>query len=889
MKQLVTFILLVIPICGTYAQPFNLKGKVESYNKEPLQSNIIVYTIDSLIIAYTQTDKNGYFTIETKATLPFILSATALGYEQQYITIKDSAALREPIQFKLFQKEQMLENVIIQNNPKIRVSGDTTSYNLSSFTLGNEKALEDALAKLPGFNVNENGRISVNGRSIQKILIEGDDLVNNNYTLLSKNMSPDMISQVQVLDKYQDDPMMKNVEKTDDVALNLTFKKEFKKMFFGDATIEAGPDKRHNAIVNGMLLTKATKAYLLVNSNNVGKQADFINNKHIVPKTTLAIPYEPLQESSELTNIAPGNIPLVENKRSFFNNTRTASLNLLHKKGDKLSVKLNTSLLSDNNKLQKQQATTYFISTDTIRYMEKNNWQQKPLLLEGTLDIDYHFSKKSRLSYTFTGNSENNRETSFLLFNSDTVRQYLKTRSFLAENHLNYTLAINEKSVFVVDAIQFNTNKPQEFSVSGYDYSMIFNQSNTYQLYQYADNPVNYIGGQARYYSSWKDARLILNTGYDRYKQNITSNYENVKTVEQQPSLKNNLESINENIYVRADYNKVFIRRIDATIRIGLYKTHMYNAFYNNKSTQNENNIFLAPDITIRYLLKTKNRFTFSYSYNNKYPDATKLFDSLIFSGYRNARRYNYNNNIQTENKFSLGYRYTDSYNQFSAFATGFFSHISNNYTDSSHINNLFTISTKYNVPKGNKISGIILGFSKFIRPLSGTFKLNGNAINNRFINNINTSADRQINNWTLGTKASYTSGFSGFFNINSSYQFNSIYNSIINSNYKSNITSYSTRLSILTDFQISKNYFLQLSGNRFRWTSEGIKQKSVPFFDAAFLGKIPSRNITITATLQNILNVKTFYFNNSSDYMLSTVEYNVLPRMIYMGVKFKF
>ena len=51
--------------------------------------------------------------------------------------------------------------------------GDTVSFNPAAFRDGSERNVEDLLKKMPGFKVSESGKISFNGKPVERVFLEG--------------------------------------------------------------------------------------------------------------------------------------------------------------------------------------------------------------------------------------------------------------------------------------------------------------------------------------------------------------------------------------------------------------------------------------------------------------------------------------------------------------------------------------------------------------------------------------------------------------------------------------------------------------------------------------------------------------------------------------------
>jgi hypothetical protein len=117
--------------------------------------------------------------------------------------------------------------VITRTNP-IRLKKDTIEYNAQTFSNGTEKNVEELLKKLPGITVQSDGKIKFGNREVERVMIENDDLFEKGYQTLTQNMPSKPLDKVQVLQNYSKNKLLKNVENTDRIALNLTLKDDAK-------------------------------------------------------------------------------------------------------------------------------------------------------------------------------------------------------------------------------------------------------------------------------------------------------------------------------------------------------------------------------------------------------------------------------------------------------------------------------------------------------------------------------------------------------------------------------------------------------------------------------------------------------------------------------------
>ncbi len=182
-----------------------IKGTVYDINTQvPLELATVYFSNakDSTVIEYANTDKNGVFKIATKKyDKPVFLKVNYMGY--QPYTEEQSSLLESKDFGKLYlmQNTKELNEVVIKSEaPPIRVKKDTLEFNAASFKLRPDANLEVLLKQLPGFEVDSEGKITVNGKEVTQFLVNGKAFFDKDGAIALKNLPADIINKVQVSD-----------------------------------------------------------------------------------------------------------------------------------------------------------------------------------------------------------------------------------------------------------------------------------------------------------------------------------------------------------------------------------------------------------------------------------------------------------------------------------------------------------------------------------------------------------------------------------------------------------------------------------------------------------------------------------------------------------------
>jgi len=210
------------------AQQKHINGVVlDKGSKVQLKAiTVMLKSEEGHVIAFKTTDANGSFVLTTDKDIKgAILEINHLGYKKMVFPVE---ARLVDLRIEMEQQAILLDSIVIKSRPAIQRQGDTLSYNVSAFAKEEDRSIAEVIRRMPGMEVSENGRIKFQGKSISNFYIDGDDLLDDRYTIGSKTISHKMVQDVQVLNNHEHMKVLKNKRYSDDVALNLVLKDEAK-------------------------------------------------------------------------------------------------------------------------------------------------------------------------------------------------------------------------------------------------------------------------------------------------------------------------------------------------------------------------------------------------------------------------------------------------------------------------------------------------------------------------------------------------------------------------------------------------------------------------------------------------------------------------------------
>lgn len=253
---------------------YTIKGKIlAGKEKTPLEAATIHLekVKDSAVVSYTISDKNGAFSIEGKTYQKELqLYVSFVGYQtySKKINFSEKSTI-ELGSISLQAEANVLDEVVIKSRAPITVKKDTLEFNVKSFKTKKNASVEDLLKKLPGVEVDADGKITVNGKPVNKILVNGKPFFGNDPTITTKNLTKEIIEKVQITDtKTKSEAFSGEKGDKNNKTINLTIKKENNKGWFGRVSAGAGTDNLYELAGMVNRFNNDRRISVLVGANN---------------------------------------------------------------------------------------------------------------------------------------------------------------------------------------------------------------------------------------------------------------------------------------------------------------------------------------------------------------------------------------------------------------------------------------------------------------------------------------------------------------------------------------------------------------------------------------------------------------------------------------------
>lgn len=273
MKNLLS-IFAIICSTLTFAQKIELKGKITDTDKKPVEAATVYLSSkkDSTLIDYTITDVSGNFKMPVKTIEnPTFVTISSIGFEdfsKEFETIKSSVDLGT---IQLIPGSDVLEELVITTDAApVRVKKDTLEFNAASFKVRPDATVKELLEQLPGVEVDDEGKIKVNGKEVSNVLVNGKPFFNEDGKVILENLPAEIINKVQVTDYKSKEEKLTGASTTGETqTINLTIDEDKNKGLFGRFIAGYGTDDRYESSMLFNYFKGDFKVSVLGSSNNI--------------------------------------------------------------------------------------------------------------------------------------------------------------------------------------------------------------------------------------------------------------------------------------------------------------------------------------------------------------------------------------------------------------------------------------------------------------------------------------------------------------------------------------------------------------------------------------------------------------------------------------------
>lgn len=273
MKRIVLAMIMVMVAMGISAQR-TISGKITDDNsgEEMIGATVKLLKKDSTQVKGVTTDMNGNFKLTAPANGQYVLKVSSVGYKTltKSVTVKNGANVTLG-SMGLTPDAIMLKGVVATGQAKkVTVKEDTFMYNASAYRTPEGSVVEELVKRLPGAQVSDDGTITMNGKTVKKILVDGKEFMVGDTKTALKNLPTSIIEKVKSYDQKSDLARVSGIDDgEEETVLDFGIKKGMNKGFFGNADLAAGTSDRYASRAMAATFNDKLKVMGFGSANNV--------------------------------------------------------------------------------------------------------------------------------------------------------------------------------------------------------------------------------------------------------------------------------------------------------------------------------------------------------------------------------------------------------------------------------------------------------------------------------------------------------------------------------------------------------------------------------------------------------------------------------------------
>lgn len=285
---LLPFVALLTVICPieSWAQKFTITGKVTEQSTGevlPGAAAILLNPKDSTQVAGAATGDNGLFSISAKRAGKYILRISYMGFKTrtQDLTLKKGTDKMNLGTFAMAEDATLMQQAnVIARLAQVEMKADTFVYNADAFRMPEGSVLEELVKKLPGAEVDEDGKITINGKEVKKIMVDGKEFFSNDTKLSMKNIPTKMVKNIKAYDRQSDYSRVTGIDDgEEETVLDLTVKKGMKHGWLVHLEGGYGTQDRYTGRVNVMRILDNMQFAVFANTDNSSNGGGIVSHQ----------------------------------------------------------------------------------------------------------------------------------------------------------------------------------------------------------------------------------------------------------------------------------------------------------------------------------------------------------------------------------------------------------------------------------------------------------------------------------------------------------------------------------------------------------------------------------------------------------------------------------
>ncbi|MBR1688867.1 MAG: TonB-dependent receptor [Prevotella sp.] len=226
---------------------------------------------DSTMAVGDVTDTNGNFRLKAPAGGKYILQVTFVGYKAytKNITVSTDKDLAMG-NIKLESDAILLQGAVVEGHAaKVTLRADTFVYNASAYRTPEGSVVEELVRRLPGAEVSDDGTITINGKTVKKILVDGKEFMTGDTKTAMKNLPTSIVDRIKAYDQKSDLARVSGIDDGEEqTVLDFGIKPGMNRGLFSNIDLAAGTHDRYSGRLMGARFSDGLKTMLFASANN---------------------------------------------------------------------------------------------------------------------------------------------------------------------------------------------------------------------------------------------------------------------------------------------------------------------------------------------------------------------------------------------------------------------------------------------------------------------------------------------------------------------------------------------------------------------------------------------------------------------------------------------
>ena len=358
MKYVMMLALWMLAIVSIQAQPdpdyqrLTISGQLlDADLKEPMvQATIQLFTVtDSTFVGGAVSNERGNFIVQAPSAGTFRLRITTVGYQtiDREVTLRRNESLDLGNLMMETESVMLQEAVVTGRAAQVIVRKDTIMYNPEAFRTPEGSAIEELIKRIPGAEVDEDGNITVNGKEVKKILLDGKEFMLGDVETALKNIPVSIIQNLKFYDQQSDQARITGIDDGEkETVLDFSIKKGMNRGYMTNLDLAGGTKHRYASRGMGSMFTDKTRIVLLGNFNNKEENAGWWNRRGLNARKMLGT-----------------NLNYDDNNKLKLD----ASIRWNHRDGDNQTENASENFYSESSRT--------FSNSSTSNFTRSNNWR----------------------------------------------------------------------------------------------------------------------------------------------------------------------------------------------------------------------------------------------------------------------------------------------------------------------------------------------------------------------------------------------------------------------------------------------------------------------------------------------------------------------------------